>query len=526
MFIDRPLIKKDSVEMRDYQVALAKVASERSTLVVLPTGMGKTVVALLTMAEILHRKGGKVLLLAPTKPLVEQHSTFLQNFLISKKVAVMTGEVSPEEREALWIENDVIASTPQVVANDLKNERVNLNKVNLIIFDEAHRAVGNYAYVAVAQAYKDYNGLVLGMTASPGSQKEKVKEVCDNLGIVNIEVRTEHDPDVAKYVQDTNIQFVELDLPPELRKASSILGSLLEELLKELVRMGMLPDSDQVSTKDLLALGNDLGARLKQGERSKSIFKGLSINAMAIKVEHAIDMAETQGSSALVAYLDRLSTEAGSDEGSKAARMIVETEQFKAVREMMKNVKVEHPKLSRVMTVVSRQLAEHPGSKVLVFTHYRDTCDLVASKLAKVDGVKVAKLVGQADRVGEKGLRQKEQVGVLQRFREGEFNVLVATSVGEEGLDVASTDLVVFYEPVPSEIRSIQRKGRTGRRSAGKVVIFMTKNTRDQAYYFSSARKEKAMKSRLLTLKKELGNEKADETDEQESKGQRTLFDF
>ena len=526
MFVDRPLIKKDSVELREYQVTLAKEAAERSTLVVLPTGMGKTVVALLTMADVLHRKGGKVLLLAPTKPLVEQHSHFLKEFLVGKKVAVLTGEVSPEEREALWIENDVIASTPQVVANDLRSERVRLDKVNLIVFDEAHRAVGNYAYVAVAQEFKDYNRLVLGMTASPGSQKEKVKEVCDNLGIVNIEVRTELDPDVAKYVQDVNMQYIELDLPPELRKASSILTSLYETYLKELVGMGLIPNVDQVSTRDLLALGNDLSARLKEGEKSKSIYRGLSVNAMAIKVEHAIDLAETQGSSALVAYLDRLATEAGSEEGSKAAKVIVETEQYKAVREMMKTLKVEHPKLSRVMTVVARQIAEKPASKVLVFTHYRDTCDLVANKLSKVEGVRVAKLVGQADRVGERGLRQKEQVGVLQQFRQGEYNVLVATSVGEEGLDVASTDLVVFYEPVPSEIRSIQRKGRTGRRSAGKVVIFMTKGTRDQAYYYSSARKEKAMKSRLLTLKKELDQDKDAEEDAPKRNDQRTLFDF
>ncbi|HSV42507.1 MAG TPA: helicase-related protein, partial [Methanomassiliicoccales archaeon] len=114
------------------------------------------------------------------------------------------------------------------------------------------------------------------------------------------------------------------------------------------------------------------------------------------------------------------------------------------------------------------------------------------------------------------------------RFREGEFNVLVATSVGEEGLDVASTDLVVFYEPVPSEIRSIQRKGRTGRKSSGKVIIYVTKGTRDQAYHFSSLSKEKAMKSKLLSLKREL-SERTDEDvpkDEPLTKGQKCLFDF
>ncbi|OPX65408.1 MAG: ATP-dependent RNA helicase DbpA [Methanomassiliicoccales archaeon PtaB.Bin215] len=133
----------------------------------------------------------------------------------------------------------------------------------------------------------------------------------------------------------------------------------------------------------------------------------------------------------------------------------------------------------------------------------------------------MAKLVGQSDRKGEKGLRQKEQVGVLQRFRDGEFNVLVATSVGEEGLDVASTDLVVFYEPVPSEIRSIQRRGRTGRSRAGNVVILITRGTRDEAYYYSSLNKEKAMRRRLETMKDELGG-----STETKKKGQKTLDGF
>lgn len=529
MFVQHPLIKKEAVEQREYQIALAKAAAERSSLVVLPTGMGKTVVALLLIADVLQRKKGKVLLLAPTKPLVEQHYNFLREFLIGKEVSIMTGEVPPEDRMALWIENDVIASTPQVVANDLKNERVSLREVQLIIFDEAHRGIGNYAYVAVAQEYKEYGGLVLGLTASPGSKMEKIKEVCDNLGIENIEVRTEHDPDVAKYVQDVRMQFVEVDLPQELRRVTTILGSLYETFLKELVNLGMLEDSDRINTKDLLTLGASLSARLKAGEKGKKIYRALSVNAMAIKVEHAVMLGETQGASSLSAYLERLAVEAESDDGSKAARVIVETEQYKAVRELMKNTKVEHPKLSRVMSVVAQQLEQSPDSKVLVFTHYRDTCELVAGKLSRIDGVRVAKLIGQAGKVGDKGLCQKEQVGVLQRFRDGEFNVLVATSVGEEGLDVTSTDLVVFYEPVPSEIRSIQRKGRTGRKSSGKVVIFVTKGTRDQAYYYSSMNKEKQMKSRLLTLKRELepGNDAPTGDGKGElKKGQRSILDF
>jgi Fanconi anemia group M protein len=502
VFLEHPLIAPDKVEKREYQVALAQIALAHSTLIVLPTGMGKTVIALQVLAETLRSKGGKALILAPTKPLVEQHSASFAGMLVGPKVGTMTGEMPGEEREVVFIENDVIASTPQVVANDIDKGRMDLAKVQLIVYDEAHRAVGNYAYVKVAQSYKELGRLALAMTASPGSDREKILEVCHNLGVVDIQVRTEEDEDVAPYVQDVAVQWVEVELPMELRRIAGLLRAQYEMYLKELEEMGYL-DKD-ADTKKLLGLGAELQARLRDGEKNRSIFRALSLQAMAMKVEHAVDLCETQGVSALRSYLDRLEVDAASKDGSKAAREVMASEQVQAVRSMLPRTMAEHPKISRVMGIVSRQLDEAPGSKVLVFTHYRDACDVVAAKLARVEGVRAAKLFGQGERPGEKGLKQREQVDVLSRFRSGEFNVLVATSVGEEGLDVESTDLVVFYEPVPSEIRAIQRRGRTGRKRAGKVVILITKGTRDQAYHFSSRNKERSMRYRLEALSKEL----------------------
>jgi ERCC4-related helicase len=519
VYFEHPLIRQQSVQLRDYQVELARRASRSSTLLVLPTGLGKTVVAAMVIAEVLQKKGGKVLFLAPTRPLVEQHQRTLENMIEDKRIGMMTGEVDPLERELIFLENDIIASTPQVVANDLKQGRIDLKKVNLIIFDEAHRAVGNYAYVDVAKEYLEQNGLVLGMTASPGSDKGKVKEVCQNLNIKDIEVRTERDPDVAKYVQSVRMDWVEVELPPEMNRIAGTIQTLYEQYLKELVGLGVV-DKDRVMNKRyLLEMAALWQARLRSGEKSRALFKAVSVQAKVVKVEHALDLVETQGMTALRAYLERMKDEASSETGSKASRDIVSSTHFQQIWDMAQAVKAEHPKLSRVMNVVARQIGESPSSRILVFTHYRDTCELVASKLARVEGVRAAKLVGQSDRKGEKGLRQKEQVGVLERFRQGEFNVLVATSVGEEGLDVASTDLVIFYEPVPSEIRSIQRRGRTGRSRAGKVVIFITKGTKDEAYYYSSLNKEKSMRRRLDTMKDELSGEHPKE-------GQRTLGDF
>ena len=507
MFVIHPLIKPDSIQEREYQRALANACLDAPTLVVLPTGLGKTVVALLVIAEVLHRKKGKVLFLAPTKPLVEQHASFLKQNLRGKKVALMTGEKKPPERQEQWASNDVIVSTPQVVANDLKHKRVDLDDFELVIFDEAHRGVGEYSYVAVAEAYRPVNGLVMGMTASPGASRDKIMEVCTNLGMKNIEVRSESDPDVSRYVHDVEIDWVEVEVPDQMKKVAAILRSLFDSYVQQLVKMGCMTSKRPPTTMYLLEVNKTLQARLRSGKNRGYVFRALSVQAMALKVVHALEMAETQGLAALNSYLEKLKKEAGSEKGSKASRAIVSSPEFEQVEGLLQSMRGEHPKMPRVMSIVSDQLLTEPDSKIMVFTNYRDSCEMVASHLSKIDAARVSKLVGQTDRGEDKGLRQKEQVEVLSSLRRGDINVVVATCVGEEGLDVADTDLVIFYEPVPSAIRSIQRRGRTGRSSAGRVVVLITRGTRDEASIYSSTRKERAMKKHLLRIQKELDRE-------------------
>jgi len=81
---------------------------------------------------------------------------------------------------------------------------------------------------------------------------------------------------------------------------------------------------------------------------------------------------------------------------------------------------------------------------------------------------------------------------------------LVATCIAEEGLDIPSVELVVFYEPIPSEIRYIQRRGRTGRKKFGKVKILITQDTIDEGFYFASLKREKQMRDVVSRLEKEL----------------------
>ena len=195
-----PLLQGPPLEERTYQRDVAAACLQESTLAVLPTGLGKTVIALQVMLERLEL--GRVLMMAPTRPLAEQHATFLSRSL-NVRVELLTGSVAPAKREPLWQVAQVVGATPQVVEKDLIRGTATLADFALVVFDEAHRAVGNYAYVFIAARYGETarQPLVLGMTASPGSTRADVVEVCRNLEITAIEKRDDEDPDVAPYIQ-------------------------------------------------------------------------------------------------------------------------------------------------------------------------------------------------------------------------------------------------------------------------------------------------------------------------------------
>lgn len=499
-----PLIKPDTVEQRLYQLNLAGKALEGSSLVVLPTGLGKTIIALFVIASRLQRFGGKALILSPTKPLVEQHAAFFKKVMAlpEEEVLAFTGSIAPAEREKLWAQGKLIVSTPQVIENDLLTKRISLEDVSHITFDEAHRAVGNYAYTFIAEKYFEsaQNPHVLGITASPGSSDEKISEVCQALHVENVSVKTEKDRDVRPYVQEKEIEWLQVQLPAEMAEIRGYLEKIFDDRLGIIRGLGFSAGSGKyVTKKDLLLLQKKLQGEIRMGG-DPAVFTALSVLAEMVKVNHAIEMVETQGLETLRKYLEKLDAEASSNSASKAAKRLMDDLFMRKALYKVKECEVEHPKLELARKTVSEQLKESPESRVIVFTNYRDTAELVTNALSGVQGVAPTRFVGQASRHKDKGLTQKQQVDILNKFRAGEYNVLVATSVAEEGLDIPSTDLVLFYEPIPSEIRSIQRKGRTGRQHKGRVIVLVTKGTRDEAYYWSSKSKEKRMLNSMQGL--------------------------
>lgn len=496
-YLSHPRILPDTVEERRYQTRMAEGCLRHDSLIILPTGLGKTVIALIVAANVLE-KGKKVMILAPTKPLVDQHYLTFGAWLKDTEIGVMNGNMDPQKRADLLRSADMVICTPQAVANDLESGRYGLKDFGLIIYDEAHRGVGNYAYVTVARY--NTNAISMGMTASPGSDKNKVLEMCQNLCFQRIDMRSEYDPDVSPYIYETQVRRIEVKLPQDLVDVSDGLRRLLDEYCGELIHMGFMSSSRPPSTSYMLQIGRDLQSRIRGNERSTFVYRGMVVQAICVKLLHAIGLVETQGMTPFRNYVKTLKDEMFGQSPSKSTRELLKKDVFVNAVNLSARSKVEHPKISKVMSLVSQTISEHPDSKVMVFAQYRDMCDLLVQKLSGLENANVEKLIGQS----KGGLKQKEQIELLNKFRSGGCNVIVSTSVGEEGLDVSSTDLVVFYEPVPSEIRTIQRRGRTGRKNDGEVCVLVALNTMDEAFESASAKKEENMRDMLDRLNYEL----------------------
>ncbi len=493
---------------RLYQETILATAAMKNTLVVLPTGMGKTGVALLLSVQRLKQyPQSKILILAPTKPLAEQHlMTFTQALdLPEEKFALFTGSVPPEKRAELWQNAQIVFSTPQGLENDVIGDKIDISKVSLLVFDEAHRATGDYSYVFLAKQYQrksDYPR-ILALTASPGSETAKIEEVCNNLGIEAVEIRTEKDPDVQPYIQPIDIEWIKVELPESFKKIQQFLQQCIKGKVEQLKQYGIR--GAFMSKKDLLQLQMQLHKRISAGEKDFEAMKAISVLAEIIKAQHTLELLETQGVAPLNKYMIGLYQQAESSK-IKAVKNLTADLAFKSAYILalkMHEQKIEHPKVGALANFVLKELEQNKMMKIILFTQYRDTAVTLSEELGKHQGALAQVFVGQAKK-GETGLSQKEQKEILDQFRDGLFNILIATSVAEEGLDIPKVDLVVFYEPIPSAIRHIQRRGRTGRQEKGRVAIFMTKGTRDEAYSWSAKHKETRMVHVLEQMRKEL----------------------
>ena len=557
-YIILPLICEKSIEFRTYQNNIAESAYDKNTLVVLPTALGKTIVAIMVTANALYNyRHKRVLVVAPTRPLVLQHmKSFYSVLKISQdKIAEITGKTPPLPRTAIWNNKDIrlVFATPEVVRNDLQDNRLSLNDFSLLIIDEAHRAVKDYAYTTIAKQYisQSEQPLILAMTASPGSDTKRIHDVCNNLFIEHIEYRTEEDVDVKPYVNPINVNWQWISLSSEYNYIRSILKNMLDDKLRWLFQHGLLRKRGGIRwifKRDLIDVGAEIryNLELSQEETRASLYFALMQQSLALTLLYCVELIESQGSASLKAFLDRIENDSSpfgrsiAGNGSKAHKSLINDPRVKEIRTLLSTLKLEHPKVKCLVEIlrgkISEQLVQQPLVQIdsnndndnknykdknfnhnnsitsttistmdsnmmmsIVFTQYRDTAQHIVDILNS-NNIKASRFVGQAKKGDDVGMKQEEQAQVLEAFRRGKFSVLVATSIAEEGLDIPEVDLVIFYESIPSEIRYIQRRGRTGRRSSGSVIILAAKDTIDERHLNASKRRLEKMNQTLSTI--------------------------
>jgi Fanconi anemia group M protein len=519
-FVTHPLIKDNSIESRLYQNSIFNSSKDKNSLIILPTSLGKTVISALICADVLYNyKQSRILIMAPTRPLVLQHLISFSSFLkvLDDQKILLTGKVSPSMRKRIWDNKTIklIFATPEVIRNDLNEFRLNLKDFGLVIFDEAHRAIKDYAYTLISKKYMEQssNPLILAMTASPGSDKNRIQQICNNLYIEHIEYRNEEDSDVKPYVNPIELKWEFVELPEKYKQIILLFKSMLHEKLRWLMFRGLIKKNniDYVFKRDLLELGEILQRNLKfsLNEEKGPLYLALLNQSAALSLMYCIELIESQGPFSLKTFIKRMESSEG-----KAHSLILKDPRMKDIFKLLENI-TEHPKLTylinlfkkgKLITSANNNLNgllnnnNDINSQILVFSHYRDTATHIVDELNKT-GIKSFRFVGQSSRNNDIGMNQNEQSVILDSFRKKEFNVLVATSIAEEGLDIPEVNLVIFYEPVSSEIRHIQRKGRTGRKSTGNVIILASKDTVDMRILYANKRRIEKMKTIFNSMK-------------------------
>ena len=496
-----PLLQ-DGVEARGYQIRALRNALTSSCLMVMPTGFGKTAVQWMLMAETLRLSDKKIILVAPTTGLVDQQQRMAREMInIDPETIVRyTGETPPNKRRSLWDNAKILMATSQVIRNDAINGVITLEDVALLIFDEAHHATGNHPYAQVGDLFLNANpeGYTLGATASPGTTKASILEVAKRLAIDRLDISKRDEAMLKPYAVELQNDIVPVELPDTLKSLIYPLQEYQATEVETLQRMGFMAPVKNLTSKIITDAQQSVSRAISR--RDARGYNAARKVSDVRRMHMLLDLLKTQGVMPATLFLDKAEHE-GRTGGRGTNRFIAKSviHNFRKAAEAIGEI---HPKVSQVIDMITDRLKHNPNSRILIFTEYRYTVQNLNQLLENIDGVKVAPFIGQATSGKQKGMTQKEQLARLQQFRSGEVNVLVATSVGEEGLDVPSADLVLMYEPVPSAIRAIQRRGRTARQSSGTVKTLIARNTRDEFVNIAAKARERRMYKNLEEIQR------------------------
>jgi len=494
--------------IRDYQYNIVSRSLYHNTLVALPTGLGKTFIAATVMLNYYRwTTDAQIVFMAPTKPLIAQQMDACYHIVgISRHDTVlMTGETTPAVRGEEWLEKRVFFMTPQTVINDLKTGICDPKRIVLVVVDEAHKATGSYAYTEVIAFLRRFNASfrVLALTATPGSSVESVQAVIDHLGIARVELRTEQSLDIRQYTHEKHTETEVFDYSDEQALIMEHLSKALKPSLEKLNTQNAYWSRDPMQlTAYGLTTARQKWAASDAGRKAPMPVKGM-VNALFTvlsQLGHGIGLLKNHGIGPFYSNVVEFqrNVESGKSKG-KTAQQVVQSEDFTRMTSLIRGWTnnpdfIGHPKLQYLREVVmdhfltageGRESGDVPAraTRVMVFASYRDSTEEICRVLKRNEPIiRPHVFVGQAASSSSEGMNQKKQNAVIQDFKAGKFNTLVATSIGEEGLDIGDVDLIVCYDASSSPIRMLQRIGRTGRKRIGRVVLLLMRGKEENDY--------------------------------------------
>ncbi|TKA83789.1 hypothetical protein B0A55_00054 [Friedmanniomyces simplex] len=496
--------------IRDYQYNIVSRSLFHNTLVALPTGLGKTFIAATVMLTYYRwTTSAQIIFMAPTKPLIAQQMDACYHIVgISRHDTVlMTGETTPGVRADEWLEKRVFFMTPQTVINDLKTGICDPKKVVLVVVDEAHKATGAYAYTEVIAFLRRFNSSfrVLALTATPGSTVEAVQAVIDHLGIARVELRTEQSLDIRPYTHEKQTDVEIFDYIDEQELIMEHMSNAVRPVLQKLNTQNAYWSKDPMQLNAFgLQQARAKWAQSDAGRKAPMPVKGMvqGIFSALSSLAHGIGLLKFHGIGPFYGSVHkfRAEVESGNNKGKNAKEIVQHGDYVKMMNRMdgwMHNKDfIGHPKLQYLREVVLNHFLDAgegavggsdavppSATRVMVFASFRDSTEEICRVLRRNDPmIRPHVFVGQAGSATSEGMNQRKQNEVIQDFKAGKFNTLVATSIGEEGLDIGDVDLIVCYDASSSPIRMLQRIGRTGRKRVGKVVLLLMRGKEEKDY--------------------------------------------
>ncbi|CAE6447946.1 unnamed protein product [Rhizoctonia solani] len=475
-------------EKRDYQYNIISHSLFDNTLVSLPTGLGKTFIAGSVMLNFYNWfPTGKVVFVAPTKPLVAQQIEACHEScgIPGRDAIELTGTVTKTLRRRAWEEKRVFYMTPQTFYNDLRDGTCDARDIVLVVIDEAHRATGSYAYVTIVHYLMAHNPYhrILALSATPGKNSETVQSIVDGLHISRIEIRDENSMDLQKYIfkKHTDIQIVAMNDGINDIKASLV--ALMNPLLKTVQTAGCCNNADPETMNAYRATAEITSAMSTKDKNKMRVLHPLkTLAVLARAMGYLVECS--------AAMCERVLKEFQESGGKQHQANWAKNTDFQATLSCIAKYRLEaaslglrttfppHPKMEKLNEILVDYFnaPDANETRVMIFTNFRESVDEIVAHLNANEAGKIRahRFIGQAGgKAGDKGMSQKEQISTIKRFKDGEFNVLVATSIGEEGLDIGEIDLIVCYDAQKAPVRMLQRVGRTGRKREGRVVVLL-----------------------------------------------------